>query len=90
MPTDIRDPVLLDEITRQEINHLSNNQPDLEYQISLIDGELAQIFTVNHKNRRTCERLLYQQIEEQIRLEAVYQAKQRVEDHETKETAGIR
>ena len=67
----------LDELISQEEHHLKNNQPDLEYQFSLIDGELAQIYSMHHKMRVKCGLLLMTQIEQQIMKEAVYQAEQR-------------
>ena len=71
-----------DEIYFQEIDHINVNQPDLEYCISLIDGELAQIYAINHRERAKCGHLLMQQIEEAVKNEAEYRANQRIEDHE--------
>ena len=72
----------LDELTSMEIDHIRVNQPDLEYCISLIDGELAQIYALNHGKRALCGHMIMQQVEESIRNEAVYRAQQRIEDHE--------
>ena len=63
-----------------EYDHIRTNQPDLEYQISLIDGEIAQIFAINHKDRDKCGRLIMQCIENQITKEARYLAEQAMEE----------
>lgn len=66
-----------------EIEYLEKNQPELEYQISLIDGILAQIFCVNYgtsqRARIRTGLLLVEAIERQILEEATYQAQQRAE-----------
>jgi hypothetical protein len=69
-----------DELTGLEIDHIRVNQPDLEYCISLIDGELAQIYALNHGNRALCGLKIMQRIEQAVREEAAYRAQQRVEE----------
>ncbi len=69
--------VNLDELAGLEEDHIRVNQPDLEYCISLIDGELAQIYAINHKDRKKCGHLLMQQIELAVRQEAIYQAQKK-------------
>ena len=68
----------------QWVEHLEGNQPDLEYQISLIDGEIAQLFCQNYgqDNRKRIKTglLIVELIERQILDEATYLAKQQLED----------
>ena len=72
--------VTMDELVALETGHIKINQPDLEYCISLIDGELAQIYALNHSKRALCGHMLMQQIEQAIREEAAYRAQQRLEE----------
>ena len=72
--------VTKDELVSLEIDHIKVNQPDLEYCFSLIMSELAQIYAINHRDHSMCRRLILQQMEESIKVEAVYRADQRLEE----------
>ena len=62
-----------------EYEHIQKNSTELEYQLSLINDELADIYAINFRDRIKCGQLLMQAIENQIREEATYLAKQRAE-----------
>ena len=66
-----------------EIEHIEANQPDLEYQVSLIDDEIGQIFAINYGSstqaRIRTGLLIVEAIERQILVEATYRAKERCE-----------
>ena len=66
-----------------EREHIEVNQADLEYQISLIDDEIGQIFAINYGSstqaRIRTGLLIVEAIERQILEEVTYRAKQRAE-----------
>ena len=59
---------------QDEIDHIKVNQPDLEYVISLIDGEIAQLYALHHRSPNTCGHLIMHQIDEAIRQEGEYRS----------------